>query len=126
MTDTLDHVVRRIAREHRVRERTARRWMEEALDFLDECAAAGHELEPSKTADKAWHQFILHTRDYEAYCLERFGRFIHHTPYEPRRRRGGCSGANGAYVAGCGGGDAGGGDSGGGGCGGGGCGGGGG
>jgi hypothetical protein len=28
----------------------------------------------------AWHAFILHTRDYEHYCRERFGRVIHHQP----------------------------------------------
>jgi hypothetical protein len=30
--------------------------------------------------DAAWHAFILHTRDYESYCRERFGRVIHHEP----------------------------------------------
>ena len=33
--------------------------------------------------DKAWHAFLLHTRDYEAYCRERFGRMIHHQPGAP-------------------------------------------
>ena len=28
----------------------------------------------------AWHAFILHSRDYERYCMERFGKVIHHQP----------------------------------------------
>ena len=30
--------------------------------------------------DEIWHQHILYTKDYEQFCHEVFGRFIHHTP----------------------------------------------
>lgn len=33
--------------------------------------------------DEMWHVFILHTREYEAFCMEHFGRFIHHSPGTP-------------------------------------------
>jgi hypothetical protein len=33
--------------------------------------------------DEFWHTFILHTRDYEAFCKEYLGSFIHHTPSVP-------------------------------------------
>jgi len=39
-------------------------------------------ISPPEPVDKAWHAFVLHTRDYEAYCRERFGRVIHHQPAE--------------------------------------------
>ena len=35
---------------------------------------------PSQVVDKLWHEFILHTRDYDAFCKEAFGRFLHHVP----------------------------------------------
>ncbi len=33
--------------------------------------------------DEYWHTFILHTRDYEQFCTEYFGTFIHHSPATP-------------------------------------------
>ena len=35
---------------------------------------------PSQVADELWHEFILHTRSYEVFCRQAFGRFLHHTP----------------------------------------------
>jgi hypothetical protein len=35
---------------------------------------------PSQVADDLWHEFILHTRNYDAFCRGAFGRFLHHTP----------------------------------------------
>jgi hypothetical protein len=36
---------------------------------------------PSKAVDTAWHEFILMTRNYEAFCRDAFGRFLHHVPH---------------------------------------------
>jgi hypothetical protein len=35
---------------------------------------------PSQVVDELWHEFILHTRNYEHFCRQAFGRFLHHTP----------------------------------------------
>jgi hypothetical protein len=35
---------------------------------------------PSKVVDALWHAFILHTRAYDDFCRQAFGRFLHHTP----------------------------------------------
>jgi len=35
---------------------------------------------PSKAVDAAWHEFILMTREYSAFCDGAFGRYLHHTP----------------------------------------------
>jgi hypothetical protein len=35
---------------------------------------------PSQVADDLWHEFILYTRDYDAFCRQAFGGFLHHTP----------------------------------------------
>ena len=35
---------------------------------------------PSRAVDVAWHEFILLTRDYHAFCDEAFGHYLHHSP----------------------------------------------
>ena len=35
---------------------------------------------PSQVADEMWHEFILFTRHYHAFCQGAFGGFLHHTP----------------------------------------------
>jgi len=35
---------------------------------------------PSQVVDDLWHEHILYTRHYDAFCKKAFGRFLHHTP----------------------------------------------
>jgi hypothetical protein len=35
---------------------------------------------PSQVVDDLWHELILYTRHYDAFCKKAFGRFLHHTP----------------------------------------------
>ncbi|MGL4241661.1 MAG: glycine-rich domain-containing protein [Beijerinckiaceae bacterium] len=35
---------------------------------------------PSEAADVLWHEFILYTKEYQAFCDKAFGQFLHHTP----------------------------------------------
>ena len=35
---------------------------------------------PSQVADELWHEFILYTRNYDAFCRQAFGGFFHHSP----------------------------------------------
>jgi hypothetical protein len=35
---------------------------------------------PSQVADDLWHEFILSTREYQAFCRAAFGGFFHHAP----------------------------------------------
>lgn len=37
---------------------------------------------PSKVVDTMWHEFILHTQAYKAWCNNALGFFLHHTPAE--------------------------------------------
>ena len=39
-----------------------------------------HVSMPSQVADDLWHEFILYTREYDAFCRRAFGGFLHHTP----------------------------------------------
>jgi hypothetical protein len=93
-------VIERIQVEAGIDRDTARAWFNEMLIFLDLAADSKDFISPPGPVDAAWHAFILHTRDYEAYCRERFGRVIHHEPtvepdpdayrraYERRARQG--------------------------------------
>lgn len=40
----------------------------------------GELVEPTVTIDTVWHQFILHTEAYQAFCLQNFGTYMHHRP----------------------------------------------
>lgn len=37
----------------------------------------------SPIIDEVWHAFLLHTRDYQAFCQKAYGRFVHHRPNTP-------------------------------------------
>jgi len=37
---------------------------------------------PSRVVDTAWHEFILHTQGYQAWCRAAFGGMLHHAPAE--------------------------------------------
>jgi hypothetical protein len=39
------------------------------------------ELPPSSDIDDVWHAHILHTEDYQDFCMKVFGRFLHHQPH---------------------------------------------
>lgn len=35
---------------------------------------------PSQVVDDLWHEFILYTKNYQTFCQQAFGRYLHHTP----------------------------------------------
>jgi len=35
---------------------------------------------PSQAVDDLWHEFILYTKNYDAFCRRAFGQFLHHSP----------------------------------------------
>ena len=35
---------------------------------------------PSQVVDDLWHEFILYTKNYQSFCHQAFGRYLHHTP----------------------------------------------
>ena len=61
-------VVERIERDAGVDRDTAATLWGEMLLFLDMVALSKEFVSPPPQVDIAWHAFILHTRDYEAYC----------------------------------------------------------
>ena len=51
-------------------------------DFFIFCTDGKWHSMPSKVVDDAWHEFILHTREYHHFCEGAFGKFLHHSPAE--------------------------------------------
>jgi hypothetical protein len=58
----------------------AKALFQQTLVFLWDCSRSGETMVPTKQIDEMWHVFILHTREYEQFCLERLGKFVHHYP----------------------------------------------
>ncbi|MFD9418327.1 hypothetical protein ACFWC9_26935 [Streptomyces goshikiensis] len=46
-----------------------------------------YDMAPSERVDPGWHSFMLHTQEYAAWCQERFGHFVHHSPNARVRTR---------------------------------------
>jgi hypothetical protein len=53
-------------------------------DYFQMCQLSGSRMVsmPSQVVDDAWHEFILFTREYDNFCRNGLGRFLHHTPAE--------------------------------------------
>ncbi len=58
--------------------------LEALRDYFHLCRKAGRRFlaMPSQVVDVAWHEFILFTRNYQAFCANALGRFLHHAPTE--------------------------------------------
>ena len=76
-------VIRRIATDELLTEEEATRAFRGLLQFLFVAATATGPSSPSYYIDRAWHAFILQTRDYADFCDRYFGHFIHHDNAEP-------------------------------------------
>lgn len=72
----------------------AERAADEAEAFLRAAADSPTPLRPSPIADVGWHAFLLHTREYAAFCDREFGRFIHHIPGDGSCGGQGCTGGD--------------------------------
>lgn len=79
-----ERLSRRVQKDEELDEDTADRVVEQALGFLLACALnPDARLSPSEKVDVGWHAFILHTREYAAFCEKVAGHFIHHVPVLP-------------------------------------------
>lgn len=75
-----DDVVIRFAEDQELDLETARRVFMGLKQYLAVCVFTGGKRTPPKIVDECWHTFLLHSRDYAAFC-ERFTRgFVHHDP----------------------------------------------
>ena len=61
----------------------ARTLFEDVKKFLALSASTPQGLAPTTAVDKGWHQFILFTQAYPAFCKEYCGHMVHHVPEDP-------------------------------------------
>lgn len=82
----IDHALRsqlewRLVNKHNMDSVTANAAIDDMLGYVHTIAHnPGCGFGPSEIVDMAWHEFILHTADYMAYCEMAYGRYIHHRP----------------------------------------------
>jgi hypothetical protein len=84
-------LVERIKDKQNLSEEAVHAVFDDLKRFLYLCANSPGHHSPPPAIDSAWHQFILYTKDYAAFCEEMFGRFIHHKPasyFQPKTRGG--------------------------------------
>lgn len=79
-------VVDRFLKLYDVSEDEADLLFKETLKFLWACSRCRHQLAPVTIIDEMWHNFILFTPDYRAFCRQHFERFIHHNPADDASR----------------------------------------
>lgn len=70
-------VIERFAAKHRLPLEQSISIYDDVLDYLDKKDGSS----PTELVDEAWHNFILHTKTYQQFCMERYGRFVHHIPH---------------------------------------------
>ncbi|KOV26437.1 hypothetical protein ADK60_21075 [Streptomyces sp. XY431] len=76
-----ERLVHRVAQDQSMEARLAERVVDQALAFLGTCAVSPDAaLSPSRVVDHGWHAFLLHTREYAAFCDRVANRFLHHRP----------------------------------------------
>lgn len=77
-----DHpaVVSRIARKNGLTLERAAEVFYATKQFLYICGTRHGKWGPSSDIDMGWHEFLMFTKDYQGFCEQFFGRFIHHFP----------------------------------------------
>jgi len=79
--DLRGQLVWRLVNKHGMDSVTANAAIDDMLGYVHTIAHnPGCGYGPSDIVDMAWHEFILHTADYMAYCEMAYGRYIHHRP----------------------------------------------
>ena len=83
MAYQFDPLLHRMVDKHGWTDEQARSCFEDLKRFFYLCAVSDAPIAPSEKIDEMWHNFILFTADYAAFCRTEIGYFIHH---RPRRR----------------------------------------
>ncbi|MFD2454502.1 glycine-rich domain-containing protein [Ideonella paludis] len=73
-------VVARIARKCDLSADDADQLFAEVKIFLLRSSTSKLPLRPSRRVDAGWHEFLMFTREYQAFCMEVLGKFVHHCP----------------------------------------------
>lgn len=76
----LPALVDRLEKKLNLTRAAAQQLFEDTKKFLYLAALHVEPVAPSAEIDEGWHAFILFTREYEQFCKQYFGFFVHHAP----------------------------------------------
>jgi hypothetical protein len=78
----IPHVVARFCKDHGVSQEEAKKYERELKRYLIlACEYSDSNLPMLSTeVDNLWHTFLLFTKDYQKFCDEMLGIFVHHIP----------------------------------------------
>lgn len=78
---TWERLSRRIGRERGFSPRQCDEIVDGTVSFLKMCGDyPNRTFSPSPLVDIGWHEFLMYTREYQRFCEQIAGRFIHHSP----------------------------------------------
>lgn len=75
-------VIERYSKEYDIQLQLCYKHFDALEKFLDLANGSNLPCFPDKTIDNFWHTFIIHTKIYESYCKNKYGKFIHHNPID--------------------------------------------
>jgi len=78
-------IIKRVKAQHDyLSDKDMKKVVEATRDYFYICNQAKGKMVamPSEIVDVFWHEFLLFTREYQAFCKKGIGRFLHHTPTE--------------------------------------------
>jgi hypothetical protein len=79
-----ERLIDRMARKMGIPHESGRALFNDTKKFLFVCGTIENmAFAPTEIIDECWHTFLLYTEDYEPFCKEYFGGFIHHCPLTP-------------------------------------------
>ena len=78
-------LIRRVQAQHDyLRDKDMKKVVDATRDYFYICSQAKGKMVamPSEIVDVFWHEFLLFTREYQVFCQNGIGKFLHHTPTE--------------------------------------------
>ncbi|RYZ66802.1 MAG: hypothetical protein EOP09_12125 [Proteobacteria bacterium] len=54
---------------------------EDVKRFLKLCSVTDRDMEATNIIDDGWHEFLLFSKEYQDFCAEYLGGFVHHRPW---------------------------------------------
>lgn len=82
LNDPTSHlkITERLASENGWKQEYASRVVEEYKRFMYLAIVCSHAVTPSDQVDQMWHLHMIYTRDYDSFCEDVLGKWIHHGP----------------------------------------------
>jgi hypothetical protein len=80
--DSLENVVKRVMKDNGVSRTRALELRKGFLQWSSLRFLTKEALSPRSDIDNFWHAFLLFTREYQNWCKDNFGAFIHHDPFD--------------------------------------------